>query len=149
MNDLTVRIERLAPMRMASASVVADDAERQAFDRLRAWAEPRGLFDVPGRRVFGFDNCQPSPNHRYTCMVPVGGDVRGDDDIGIVDLPGGAYAVATVRGADNVHPAWARLSAWPAASGYRPAHRQALEEIVSPTDGHPDDLTLDLYLPVE
>ncbi|MBN1172048.1 MAG: GyrI-like domain-containing protein [Micromonosporaceae bacterium] len=126
-----------------------DQSRKGQIPRLRAWAEPRGLLSAAGLRVFGFDNCQPAPNHRYTCMIPVAGDLREEGDITIVDLPAGLYAVTTVRGADNIHPTWERLSVWASASNHRVADRQALEEIMGPVDGQPEDLTLQLYLPVE
>lgn len=147
--EFPVRVQRMEPMRMAAASVVAGDAEKQAVRRLLAWAEAGGLLGGGQERIFGFDNCLTDPDqHRYTAMIPVGADVVGDGDVTVMDVPGGSYAITTVRGVSSVHHAWEQLEAWPDAHGYRRGAGQWFEEIKSPVDAAADDLVLDLYLPV-
>ncbi len=42
---MDVRIERLMPLRVASVRVISEAPERDAWEKLRAWAEPRGLLE--------------------------------------------------------------------------------------------------------
>jgi DNA gyrase inhibitor GyrI len=62
MNTINVRIEKLEPMRVASVRVVSEHPEAEAWERLKAWAEPQGLLQNPQQHpVFGFNNPNPSP----------------------------------------------------------------------------------------
>ena len=52
MADLDVRIERLEPMRVASARELGESPEPKAWEKMRAWAEPKGLLgDVENHRL--------------------------------------------------------------------------------------------------
>jgi hypothetical protein len=58
---LEVRIESLPPMRVARFHSIGPNPEAQAWTRLRAWAEPRGLLqNARAHPVFGFNNPSPS-----------------------------------------------------------------------------------------
>jgi len=148
MQEFNIRFVRLEPMHVASVTATAHDAETQSWNRLKAWAEPKGLLSQPSLRVFGYDNCQPDPNHQYTTWIPVGNEVQADGDIRTFDFPGGWYAVTTVHGADKISPAWQQLSQWLKRSEYRSGHHQALEEAVG-MNGDTPQITFHLYLPID
>ena len=152
MNTLDVKIITLDPMTVASVQGFGPSPEAAAWQKLADWAGPRGLLAEPGRpRIFGFNNPSPSPaspNYGYEFWIKVGPEVQADADVQIKQFDGGLYAVARCQGVDNITPAWKQLVAWLAASPYRQAHHQWLEEHISATDVGPGELTLDLYAPI-
>ncbi len=149
MHEFNVRFVQLEPMHIASVTATAHDAEAQSWNRLKAWAEPKGLLNQPSLRVFGFDNCQPDPNHQYTTWIPVGSEVQGDEDVRTFDFSGGWYAVTTVHGPDKIPSAWQHLSEWLRGSPYRYGRHQGLEEAVGSLDNPPEQVTFHLYLPID
>ena len=67
MEELNVRIVRLAPMRVASAYGFGPSPEEIAWQTLLDWAKAGGLLDVePAPRFFGFNNPNPAPAARTT-----------------------------------------------------------------------------------
>lgn len=149
MSEFSIRFVQLEPMRVASVTATAEDAEAQSWTRIKAWAEPKGLLNAESLRVFGFDNCQPHPNHQYTTWIPVSRDVQGDGEIHTFDFSGGWYAVTTVNGAENISAAWARLVEWLKGSPYRYGQHQGLEEAVGGLDSPAEQVTFHLYLPLD
>ena len=85
MPDLTVRIEKLEPMTVASSRAFSESPEPQAWEQLRAWAEPKGLLDdVEKHPVFGFNNPSPSPGSKeygYEFWIGVGPDIEPEGEI--------------------------------------------------------------------
>ncbi len=129
MRELTVQIERLEPLRVASVAVKSESPEGEAIDALLNWARPQGLLDGTFR-FFGYDNCQPYPNHTYTTWLSVGQDVQPSGAITIKDFAGGLYAVMEVQGVEQISPGWKQLAQWCAAHGYRLGKPPCLEEPV-------------------
>ncbi len=123
MPELSVQIERLAPMRVAALAVRSDSPETEAINALLDWARPQGLLDQPFR-FFGYDNCQPAPNHIYTTWLTVGPAVEGSGQVEIKHFPGGRFAVTTVSNVEQIAPQWKQLAQW------CQAHQQ-------PFGGHP------------
>jgi DNA gyrase inhibitor GyrI len=152
MNTLDVRIVTLAPMRVASVLGFGPSPEAAAWEKLVAWAGPRGLLAGPDRpRIFGFNNPSPSPaspNYGYEFWIEAGPEVQPDDVVQIKEFGGGLYAVTRCQGVETITDTWKQLVAWLAASPYRQAHHQWLEEHISVDDVAPDDLILDLYAPI-
>lgn len=113
----------------------------------------KGLLDLPGYRLFGFDNPPPSagsPNRGYEFWITVSPDVQPDGEIRIKDFPGGRYAVLHVNVGDpwqDIPPAWEKLVKWAEESSYHTASHQCLEEHFAPSDNE-KDFELDLYLPI-
>jgi hypothetical protein len=68
MREFAVQMERLEPLRAAAVSITSEAPEEQAVNMLLDWARPQGLLDGP-YRLFGYDNCQPHPNHTYTAWL--------------------------------------------------------------------------------
>jgi len=155
MSDLEVRIVKLEPLRVASVQAYGASPEGTAWDKLVAWAKPKGLLDTPGQhRIFGFNNPDPSPgspNYGYEFWIVVGPEVQPEGGVKIKEFAGGLYAVARCQvraDAGQVIPeTWQRLMTWCENSKYRFAHHQWLEEHQE-TTGMPDEFALDLHLPI-
>ena len=152
MEQLDVRLVRLAPMRVASVHAYGASPEAMAWEKLKAWATPRGLFDNATRgRVFGFNNPGPSlgsPNYGYEFWLAVEPGVGVDGEATEKTFEGGLYAVTGCPLVGEVIPqVWQRLGKWLETSGYRLGRHQWLEEHIGAVDP-PDGATLDLYMPL-
>jgi hypothetical protein len=158
MEPIEIRIVRLEPMRVASVIAFGRSPEGQAWELLRAWAEPRDLLtpaDPAGSRgrIFGFNNPSPSagsPNYGYEMWISVGPEVTAEAPVTIKDVPGAGYAVARCVGVEAIFPAWQQLAAWAETRPCNPLlEAQCLEEHVKFLGLPPDQFVMDLYLPIE
>ncbi len=157
MSELEVQIVRLDPMRVASVQAVSRSPERDAWTKLKAWAEPQGLLaDVERHPVFGFNNPPPvmeGEEYGYELWIRVGPEVDGEGEVEVKDFPGGRYAVTTCKlHGDPRGPlpeVWKELWHWVRESGeFEWRHTHELEKVHDPTAAEAD-LVLDLYLPIE
>ena len=156
MSSLQVRIERLAPMRVASFRCFGETPERDAWARLRAWAEPQGLLeDVEQHPVFGFNNPNPSRDRKeygYEFWIRIDPESEPEPGIEVKDFEGGLFAVATCKllgdPAGTVPAVWQKLFDWAGANGYRWRDVHELERPVDPRAPEAE-LVLDLCLPVQ
>jgi DNA gyrase inhibitor GyrI len=155
MSDLDVRIVKLEPLRAASFWGFGASPEKVAFEKLFAWARPRGLLDDrQTHRLFGFDNPSPSagsPNYGYEVWIVVGPDAEPEGDMRIVSFDGGLYAVTRCvvpKGRfDAIGAAWKKLVVWREDSKYKCGAQQWLEEHLS-LELPNTEFVLDLYLPL-
>ncbi len=152
MEQLDVRLVRLAPMRVASVHAYGAGPEHMAWEALKAWATPRGLFDTATRgRIFGFNNPGPSvgsPNYGYEFWLVVGPDAVVDGEATEKTFDGGLYAVTGCPLVGEIIPqVWQRLGAWLEASRYRMGSHQCFEEHIGAVDAA-DAASLDLYMPL-
>jgi DNA gyrase inhibitor GyrI len=155
MDQQDVRIVTLPPMRVACINAYCKEPENEAFTRMHAWARAHDLLEKP-YRTFGFDNptsTAGSPNRGYDVWITVDESIRADGEAAIIDFPGGLYAVMRVDVTspwDDIPSAWQRLIQWRAASRYREASHQWLEEHIGPLDqmGGDKPFVLDLHLPI-
>ena len=149
-----MRIQRLEPMRVASVRVVSETPERDAWRKLRAWAESKGLLDDPeSHPIFGFNNPNPSPERKeygYELWIRVGPEAQSEGEIEVKDFAGGRYAVTTCKlhGEPNVMETWKQLWDWAQRSGYKWRKTHELEKAQNPRASE-EDLILELYLPIE
>ncbi len=155
MSELSVRVVELPPLRVASAHAYGPSPETSAWEKLIAWAKPKGLLeDRQAHRLFGFNNPDPSPgspNYGYEFWIVVGPEIEPEGKIKIVEFSGGRYAVArceTRGNMEKIGETWRRLVAWREKSPYSPAHHQWLEEHMGYTDKAETELMLDLYMPI-
>jgi len=156
MADLDVRIEKLAPMRVASVHVLGEEPEHKAWMKLQAWAEPKGLLDdIEKNPIFGFNRPNPSEGRKeygYEFWIKVDSDVEPEGDVTIKDYPGGLFAVTTCKLVDdpngNMPEVWMKLYEWVKASEYEWKREQELEKPKDITSAD-EDLVLELYLPIE
>lgn len=146
METMNVEVKRLPAMRVAYISVKSTSPESEAIEKITAWGQSKGI--QQGYRLFGYDNCQPHPNHIYTTWLTVGAEVEASDGISIKDVPGGLYAVTHVTGVGEIAPTWKQLLKWAQDEGHRVSDQPGLEEIVSPLDIPEEQLQFDLYLPL-
>jgi len=153
MTDMQVRFVKLEPMRVASVCVVSDSPERDAWEKLRAWAEPAGLLDdLNQHAIFGFNNPGPSPGDKqygYEFWIRVDPDVESGDGIKIKRVEGGLYAVATCESLGVVGQTWKRLLDYVRSPRCSYDWRQS-QELERPHNPRlpADRIVLDLYLPV-
>ncbi len=151
MNALNVRIERLEPMRVASVQVVSERPETEAWEKLKAWAEPQGLLKDPKQHpVFGFNNPNPSPERKeygYEFWIRVGPEAASEGSVTVKEVDGGRFAAMTHRGYPSPQ-VWKQLWDWVHSSGYRWRKAHELERIHDPL-GSGAEVTFDLYLPIE
>lgn len=151
MNDLEVRIVKLEPLRVACVNAYSESPEQDSWLKMEAWAKPKGLLDVSGLRVFGYNNPNPSqgtPNYGYDFWITVAPEVDAEDEVNIIDFPGGLYAVTRVKGTDYIHETWKQLVVWMEESKYQLGGHQWLEEHLTPMDTPFEDFVLDLYAPI-
>ena len=151
MNALNVRIEKLEPMRVASVRVVSEHPETEAWDKLKGWAEPRGLLGNPRQHpVFGFNNPNPTTDrkeHGYEFWIRVGPEITSEGPVVVKEVVGGRFAVMTHRGYPNPQ-VWKQLWDWVQSSSYRWRKTHELERIHEPLAPE-GEVVFDLYLPIE
>jgi AraC family transcriptional regulator len=156
MNENKARVVELEPFRAASFHAYGTQPELDALAKLEAWAKAKGISDDPAsRRVFGFNNPNPSPgtpNYGYEVWLVVGPETQAEGDIEIIDFPGGLYAVLHWDGGsdpnEGIPAAWKELVLWREGSPYQGAGHQWLEEHLPPEEASLAGFTLDLYLPI-
>lgn len=155
MKELDVRIVRLEPMRVASVRVISETPENDAWKRMRAWAEPKGLLaDHEKNLVFGFNNPDPSPDRKeygYEFWIRIGLDIKPGGEVDVKDFAGGLYAVTRCKVIEDAYrdipEAWRRLADWVKSSKYEFGKHQWLEKHIW-EEPH-EELVLDLYCPIK
>lgn len=116
----------------------------KSFAKLMRWAGPRRLLRGPETEVLAlyYDNPDITPVERLradACItVPEG--TKAKRDIGLMDVPGGTFAVAYVEiDPDQYGEAWTRLmNDWLPTSGYQPDGRLCYERYLNDSDSHPE-----------
>jgi DNA-binding transcriptional ArsR family regulator len=160
--EFKAKIVKLEPMRVASVRAMSTTPEHDAWEKMRAWAEPRGLLeDLEKHPVFGFNNPDPSPGraeYGYEFWIRVGPDVQPAGDVEIKTFQGGLYAVTTCKLKEELESeffkkegyleSWKNIVDWVKASTYKPGKHQCLEKAHEPGASE-DELILDLYCPIE
>lgn len=155
-----ISIERIEPMWVASAHVVGERPEREAWARLRAWAEPLGLLDSPDiHPVFGFNNPNPAPDtprygYEFWIRVDPGAEpgIEPAPGVEVKEVPGGLYAVTPCKLIDDprgtVAQVWMALWEWVQESDYSWRKTHELEKHLDP-DAPLEEMVLSLYLPIQ
>lgn len=155
MKNLTVHVVTVEPMRIASAYGFGHNPEEQAWQRLVAWAGPKGLLENRNAHpVFGFNNPNPTEQNSkygYEFWIKVDPGTEPDGEIRIAEFNGGTYAVARCEaGSDpgaTIPATWKSLADWCKENNRRFAHHQPMEKIMS-DPGDPAHLELELYCPI-
>ncbi len=155
MSKNDVRIVELEPMRVASVWGFGPSPELEAWNKLQAWAEPKGLYnDFENHPIFGFNNPNPSagsPNYGYELWLKVGPETMPEGDTRIEDFEGGLYAVKRCEVPKGqfevIGEKWQELVTWLEDSKYKHGKHQWLEKSVA-NDSPTIEFILDLYLPI-
>ena len=152
MSKFEIRIEELAPMRVASFKGFSETPEAIASDAAIAWAKQKGL--IESFHTFGFNNPSPwateGPEYGYEVWVVIGEDVEVEKDIEVKKFPGHLCAVTSIEKLADIGNAWEYLYKWVKKSEeYDPAKIDGLEEVTSPLGTPEEDLSFNLYLPVK
>lgn len=162
MKEFTVNIVELEPMRVASAQAISKTPEHDAWEKMRKWAEPKGLLeDLEEHPVFGFNSPDPSPGQNeygYEFWIRVGPDTEPEGDIEIKDFEGGLYAVTTCNLKEEIESeffkkegyleSWKKIGDWVKSSEYEFGSHQCLEKAHDPGVSE-DKLILDIYCPIK
>lgn len=134
-----MQVVKLEPMRVISAWAFGPQPESQAWEKLRTWAEARGVA-LKDAQIYGFNNPSPSPgspNYGYEFWLVVSADVEPmpGEDVRVVSAAGGIYAVLAVDVTGDLNTtipaAWRALDALVAESAYRMGAHQWLERHTS------------------
>jgi len=162
MTDLDVRIVRLEPRRVVGFRAVSETPEQDAWEKARAWAEPKGLLDdLEKHPVFGFNNPDPAPDRQeygYEFWIGVDPGFEPEGGVELKEFGGGLYASKACRLQEETSSeffrqegyleSWKTLHDWVEASDYQSGSQQWLESARDP--GAPEEeLVLDLYYPIE
>lgn len=153
---MKVDVVTLTPLRVASVRVFSETPERDAWEKLRAWAEPKGVLDDSDQHpIFGFNNLSPSEDSKeygYEFWISVGPETQAEGDIVIKDFAGGFYAVTTCKligdPEGTIQEVWKKLWQWVQSSQYQWRKTHELEK-VHDLSAPERDLVVDLYLPIE
>lgn len=160
MDEEDIRIVTLPPMRVASVVVISETPENQAWAKMRAWAEEKGLLgDLEKHPVFGFNEPPPQPGKReygYMFWIRVGDDIESDEVVEVKEVEGGVYAVTTCVLKEELESeffkergvleSWWRLEQWAKEHGYKYRGHPGLEKPHDPDAGA--DLVMDFYYPI-
>ncbi|WP_243439727.1 AraC family transcriptional regulator [Fundidesulfovibrio soli] len=154
---MDVSIIRKEPQRVACIRAVGPymDSSRQAWERMVAWAGPRGLFG-PQTRFIGVGHDDPGATApellRYDACVSVGPEVEGDDEAFVTELPGGEYATVVHKGPyEGLEKTYMWLyGVWLPQSGRVSAGRPGYEVYLNtPERTPPEELLTEINVPLE
>lgn len=162
LHDDDVRIVTLKPMKVASVRVISNHPENDAWVKMLAWAEPKGLLrDSKRHPVYGFNNPDPQQGkseYGYEFWMQIYEDMELDEGMEIKEIPGGRYAVITCNLTEELESeffkekgyleSWKKLIEWVKESPYEMAKEHCLEYAHDPS-GSSGDYILDLYQPIE
>ena len=156
MDENTVAIVELEPMRVVSFRAVGNSPEEIALQKLMDWARPNGLLeDLSKHPIFGFDNPPPTEGQEeygYEVWIRIETGTLLESHLETRVFDGGAYAVTecAVGGEPwkTITATWERLNDWAQANGYEPGSHQHFEKYQNP-GASLQDLRLELYLPVQ
>jgi AraC family transcriptional regulator len=155
-SKMDVRIEHVEPIRVAFMRHVGPyNQVGETWGKLMAWAGSRGVFG-PSMRVIGIvhddPEVTPSERIRYDACLAVAQHVKPEGEVGVQEIAGGEYAVATHRGPyERLGQTYAHLCGeWAPNSGreFRSAPPFELYRN-APQFTKPDDLLTDIYMPLE
>lgn len=153
--EMTVEIRELPELHVAYVGHVGPyNTIGKAFDRLMAWAGPRGLLRFPETRVLAVypgdpDAADESELRSMACItVPHGTSVETGAETMVI--PGGLFAVAHGEiASDQFGTAWNALMEWLSTSGYQPDDRMCYEVYLNDHEAHPErKFIVDLCEPI-
>ena len=152
---MPVIVESRPPLRIAAVRHRGPpQAIGAAFDRVMAWAGPKGVAMPPawGVAVYLSDMMSVPPEDQEALAgLTVGPDVQGDDTVTIHEVPGGKQAIFLYKGPyAHIGRGYQELFGWLPTSGEEPAHLPCFEiNLNDPRQTAPEDLLTELCLPLK
>ncbi len=126
------------------------------FNKLMAWAGPRGLLRFPETKVLAVYHDNPDitaeDKLRTDACITVPEDTQVEGEIGKMTIPAGKYAVAHFEiTPDQYEDAWnAVYGGWLPGSGYQPEDGPCYELYPSDPKEHPEGKhVVDIHVPVK
>jgi AraC family transcriptional regulator len=151
---MAVAIEDRAPIRIVYLTHQGPhDAIGPTFERLYAWASPRGLTGphAVGVAVYLDDVSEvPASAQRTEAGVSVAPDVEGDGEVRVRTIAGGRHAVLLHKGPyAGLRSAYAELYSWLAAGSEQRGDAPIVEVYLNdPHTTAPEDLVTEICLPL-
>lgn len=152
---MPVEIKDRQPMRIAAVQHRGPPKEiGRAFERVVAWAGPRGISLPPsvGVALYLDDmSITPPQDQRALAGLTVGPEVTEDDVVTIAEVPGGRHAVLLFKGPyAQLNQAYNELFTWLPSSGEEPADRPMFEvNLNDPRTTPPAELLTEICLPLK
>jgi DNA gyrase inhibitor GyrI len=149
--DDLVRIVTAGPFRVAVFHAFGAEPEPEAYDKLSAWARPRGLLDEPSSYLLLGRNDPPPPRaggeygYRYMLTLPENADI--EQEVTVESLSRSTYAVVR-SGLRDMGSRWLALYEWAEGRGYTVSGHGVEEHLALPDGEAVEALTFDLWLPV-
>ncbi len=153
-DPMPVVIQTRPPLRVATVPHQGPPQQiGAAFDRIMAWAGPKGITVPPaaGVAVYLSDmSVTPAAEQKALAGLTVGAEIGADETVSIHEVPGGRHAVFLFKGPyAKIMEGYRELFAWMPASGEEPAHRPMFEvNLNDPRTTAPDELLTELCLPL-
>jgi AraC family transcriptional regulator len=125
-----------------------------AWKQLRQWASARDLITLNIVELgVSLDDPEitPADKCRYYVCITVPETISGDQFVGIMDIPGGKYAVYRFEGTQPELQATYRAlyAEWLPDSGYQPADSPCYEICrVAPENPLKENMVMEIYLPL-
>jgi DNA-binding transcriptional ArsR family regulator/DNA gyrase inhibitor GyrI len=162
MEEFKVELVELEPMHIASVRAVSTTPEHDAWEKMRTWAEPRGLLeDIKKHPVFGFNSPDPAPGQKeygYEFWIQVEPGTEPEGEVQIKEFEGGLYAVTTCNLQEELESdffkeegyleSWKKIVDWVESSEYEFGDHQCLEKAHEPGVSD-EELVLDIYCPIK
>lgn len=155
-NAMIVEVQDRPPLRIAAIEHAGPYVEiGHSFQRLAAWAGPRGVLGPTAYGVAIYpegEACDaPPPGQHVLIGLAVGPAVTGGEGVTIHEVPGGKHAVALHKGPYAELPrTYDALFAWLAASGEEPADAPLFEvNLNNPSNTAPAELLTEICLPLK
>ncbi|HNY61011.1 MAG TPA: effector binding domain-containing protein [Caldisericia bacterium] len=91
---------KLDKMRVAHCRALSASPENDSWKIMKEWVTKNGILDLPGTKIFGFDNPCPEPDrsfYGFEHWVTVPDDVEPSSGVGIKEVEGGDYLILSSR----------------------------------------------------
>lgn len=153
---MDVEIVEVGPKRLACVRNVGPYEEAgKAWEKLGAWACPKGLF-LPDTEYLGFSHNDPgtvpASELRYDACLTVADDVEGEGDVQIRRFAGGTYGKYLHKGPyEGLKQVYYDLyTKWLPASGREPRPEPPFDKCLNdPHSTPPEELLTEVHIPLK
>lgn len=146
-----VRTVNAGPLRVVAFRAQGTEPEASAFEKLRSWAEPRGLLaDRSSFLLLGRNDPPPAPgrpDYGYVYMLTIPDGLEAGGGVEIIEIPQATYLVVRARLSD-MGTRWEALYRWAESSGFTVTGHGLEEHLNLPGTVVPEEMVFDLWLPI-